>query len=116
MSHVTDVCICLHVFVINESKHPFQDLRDLINYIELIYSLNHRYFCHVGLYFFSIHKWCGDMWSLRSCNLIAIVDRHLCEGVRGALLFVDESFSNSLISTVIEGVITVEIKVVRWTS
>ena len=50
------------------------------------------------------------MWSVRSCDLIAIVDLHLSEGVRGGLLLGENSFYNILISTDDLGVITVEIK------
>ena len=40
------------------------------------------------------------MWSIRLRNLIAIVDRHLSEGVHGTLWFIGESFENNLISAV----------------
>ena len=37
-------------------------------------------------------RWRGNTWSIRSRDSIAIVDRHLRQGVRGAILFIGESF------------------------
>ena len=44
----------------------------------------------------------GDVaWSVRSRDLIVIINCLLSEGVRGALWFVVESFENDLISAVV---------------
>ena len=90
MSRVTHVYMCAHMCahmcVINENKHPFHDFCYLINDTVLIYPSNRRNFCHVGL--FSSVVMCrrrGDLWSVRSRDLITIIDRHLSEGVRSAL-------------------------------
>ena len=70
--------------MINENKHSFQDFCYLINDTVLIYPLNHRNFFHVGLFSSSfMHRRRGNMWSVQSSDLIAIIDHHLSEGLRG---------------------------------
>ena len=53
------VCACVRTCVINENKHPFKSFRYLINYKALINPSNHRYFCHVGLFFYFYAQ---EMW------------------------------------------------------
>ena len=61
----------------------FNDFCDLINYTLLIYSSDFNNFRHVGLFCFVFmhNRLCGDIWSVRSRDLIAIVNHHLSEGV-----------------------------------
>ena len=81
--------------MINDNKHLFQDFCYLISHMLLIYPLNHCHFCHVGLSsFIFMHKGRGKTWSIRSCDLMAIVDLHLSEGVRSTFLLGDDTFYN----------------------
>ena len=44
------VCACVHVCVINENKHPFEDFRYLFSFPLLIYPSNCNYFRLLGLF------------------------------------------------------------------
>ena len=79
------VCACACVRVINENMHPFHDVCYLINGTVLIYSSNHRNFHHVELFLLFLCACDVVMWSVRLSDLIWSVNRHLSEGVRGAL-------------------------------
>ena len=96
---VSHTCTCAHVWLMR--KHLFQNFCYLLNYTTLIYPSNPLIFHHVGLsFYFYMCRWSGVMWSIWSRNQITIVNRHLSEGVRGALLLGDDSFYNILISVV----------------
>ena len=54
--HMAHVYVCVHVFVhvcvISEIKHSFQNLSYLIYHAYLIYTSNRKNLCHVGLIFY----------------------------------------------------------------
>ena len=85
------VCACARVCLMR--MHHFQDSHYLLNYTTLIYLLNRQNFRYVGL-FSSVLCACD----VAACGVIdrviqiAIVDRHLSEGVRGTLLLGSDSF------------------------
>ena len=110
MSACVRARVCACASGIREIKHPFHDNAISLNCIYLIEMSNGLNLCHVGLSFcFNMHKWRGVAWSDRSHDLIAI-NRHLSEGVCGALWFVSELFWNDLMSAIHLGVIMAKIK------
>ena len=77
------VGVFVRMSVISEIEHYFHSLR---YHLLLIYPLDFLSLCHVGLLFgFYMCRWRGIMWSVRLRDLIAIIDRHLSDGVHGAL-------------------------------
>ena len=56
--------VCVHVCVINENQHPFQDFCYLISHTLLIYPSDFDYFRHVGL-FSSVSMHVGDVATCR---------------------------------------------------
>ena len=93
------VRVCAHVWWMR--KHPFQDFCYLLNYTTLIYSSKHLIFRNVGLsFYFYMRRWRGVMWSVWSCDQIAIDDHHSSKGVCTTLLLGDDSFYNVSISAI----------------
>ena len=70
------VCACVCVWI--RRKHLVKDFSYLLIHILLIFTRIQLNFYHVRLFVcFSMHKWCGIMWSVQSRDSIAIIDHPL---------------------------------------
>ena len=79
--HVAHAHACAHHLWV---KHPLKDISQPTKTVAYLYMIFASIFCHVGLFFFLfMHTCCDAFWSMRSRELIVIVDFHLKHGVRG---------------------------------
>ena len=103
MPHVTQrvhmcVCVCVHICVINENKHSFQDFWYLISHTLLVESPLFSLCGTIFLCFYVEVTWRNVEHPIT--QLIVIVNLHLSEGVHGALWLGDDLFYDILISAI----------------